>query len=158
MSAPRPRGPLRFCEAVRADKRPSRCPSKSAPDGTPAKAQGSAPGGSPSARKPARLVDVVAAVPDAATTSFRRRLPRLSQRPLDLALQQKRRLQTLSGPLTGTRIIEVAGIGPGPFCVMMLADMGAEIIRVDRASNVRPGAERRTDILGRSRQIGRANV
>lgn len=58
----------------------------------------------------------------------------------------------MAGPLTGTRIIEVAGIGPGPFCVMMLADMGAEIIRVDRASNVRPGSERRTDILGRSRR------
>lgn len=36
------------------------------------------------------------------------------------------------GPLAGFRIIELAGIGPGPFCGMMLADMGAEVIRVDR--------------------------
>ncbi|MFC3674906.1 CaiB/BaiF CoA transferase family protein [Ferrovibrio xuzhouensis] len=36
------------------------------------------------------------------------------------------------GPLTGYRIVEMAGIGPGPFCAMMLADMGAEVIRIDR--------------------------
>jgi alpha-methylacyl-CoA racemase len=37
------------------------------------------------------------------------------------------------GPLAGYKIIEMAGIGPGPFCAMMLGDMGAEIIRIDRA-------------------------
>ncbi|MGE0517232.1 MAG: CoA transferase, partial [Hyphomicrobiaceae bacterium] len=36
------------------------------------------------------------------------------------------------GPLKGLRIIEMAGIGPAPFCGMMLADMGAEVIRIDR--------------------------
>ena len=36
------------------------------------------------------------------------------------------------GPLAGLRILEVAGIGPGPFCGMLLGDMGAEVIRVDR--------------------------
>jgi alpha-methylacyl-CoA racemase len=36
------------------------------------------------------------------------------------------------GPLTGFRIVEIAGIGPGPFCGMMLADMGAEVLRVER--------------------------
>ena len=36
------------------------------------------------------------------------------------------------GPLTGIRIIELASIGPGPFCGMMLSDMGAEVIRIDR--------------------------
>jgi len=36
------------------------------------------------------------------------------------------------GPLQGYRIIEMAGIGPGPFCGMMLADMGAEVIQVVR--------------------------
>ncbi len=41
------------------------------------------------------------------------------------------------GPLAGIRIIEFAGIGPGPFCGMMLADMGADVIRLDRA--VAPG-------------------
>ena len=41
------------------------------------------------------------------------------------------------GPLSGYRIIEIAGIGPGPFAAMMLADMGAEVIRVERAQSVR---------------------
>ncbi len=36
------------------------------------------------------------------------------------------------GPLAGVRVIEMAGIGPAPFCGMLLADMGAEVIRVDR--------------------------
>ena len=38
------------------------------------------------------------------------------------------------GPLEGVRVVELQGIGPGPFCGMMLADMGAEIIRVDRSA------------------------
>ena len=38
----------------------------------------------------------------------------------------------MSGPLKGLKIIEFAGLGPGPFCGMMLADHGAEVIRVDR--------------------------
>ena len=37
-----------------------------------------------------------------------------------------------SGPLTGFRIVEFAGIGPGPFACMMLADMGAEVVTLDR--------------------------
>ena len=37
-----------------------------------------------------------------------------------------------SGPLVGYKVIELAGIGPNPFCAMLLADMGAEVIRVDR--------------------------
>ncbi|MEZ5245154.1 MAG: CaiB/BaiF CoA-transferase family protein [Acidimicrobiales bacterium] len=43
------------------------------------------------------------------------------------------------GPLAGVKIVEIAGIGPGPFCAMMLADMGADVIRVDRAGAVRGG-------------------
>ena len=39
----------------------------------------------------------------------------------------------MTGPLTGARIVELAGIGPGPFAAMMLSDMGAEVLRVDRA-------------------------
>jgi alpha-methylacyl-CoA racemase len=42
----------------------------------------------------------------------------------------------MAGPLQGIRIIELAGIGPGPFAAMMLSDMGAEVIRVDRAQAV----------------------
>ena len=37
-----------------------------------------------------------------------------------------------SGPLVGYKVIELAGIGPNPMCAMLLADMGAEVIRVDR--------------------------
>ena len=40
--------------------------------------------------------------------------------------------QRASGPLTGFRIVEFAGIGPGPFACMMLADMGAEVVTLDR--------------------------
>src|SRR6202045_3366737 len=40
--------------------------------------------------------------------------------------------QRASGPLTGVRIVEFAGIGPGPFACMMLADMGAEVVTLDR--------------------------
>jgi alpha-methylacyl-CoA racemase len=40
------------------------------------------------------------------------------------------------GPLAEITVVEIAGIGPGPFCAMMLADMGAGVIRVDRAENV----------------------
>ena len=40
------------------------------------------------------------------------------------------------GALSGVKVVEFAGIGPGPFCCMLLADMGAEVLRVDRAVNV----------------------
>ena len=50
------------------------------------------------------------------------------------------------GPLAGVRVVEFAGIGPGPFCCMMLADMGAEVLRVDR-----PGAPVANLVLERGR-------
>ncbi len=40
--------------------------------------------------------------------------------------------EAATGPLAGVRVVELAGIGPGPFCVMLLADMGASVVRVDR--------------------------
>jgi alpha-methylacyl-CoA racemase len=43
----------------------------------------------------------------------------------------------MAGPLSGYKIIEIAGIGPGPFAAMLLADMGAEVVRVERAGAVR---------------------
>ena len=52
------------------------------------------------------------------------------------------------GPLQGFRVIELAGIGPGPFCGMMLSDMGAEVIRVDRVG----GRGGRRDVLTRNRR------
>jgi alpha-methylacyl-CoA racemase len=45
----------------------------------------------------------------------------------------------MAGPLRGTRIIELAGIGPAPFCAMLLGDLGAEVIRVDRPPRARSG-------------------
>ena len=59
-----------------------------------------------------------------------------------------------SGPLEGIRIIELQGIGPGPFCGMMLADMGADVVRVDRAANVRGGdpGTPPVDVLARNRR------
>jgi alpha-methylacyl-CoA racemase len=61
------------------------------------------------------------------------------------------------GPLEGVRIVELAGIGPGPFCAMLVADMGAEVIRVDRAANVgrdigREGEDPRFGLLQRGRR------
>lgn len=42
----------------------------------------------------------------------------------------------MAGPLAGVRVIELAGIGPGPFAAMLLSDMGAEVVRIDRAGAV----------------------
>jgi alpha-methylacyl-CoA racemase len=59
------------------------------------------------------------------------------------------------GPLTGYRIVEMAGIGPAPFAAMMLADMGAEVIRVDRreaADLGLPGRQPKFDVLHRGRR------
>ena len=38
------------------------------------------------------------------------------------------------GPLQGIRVIEIAGLGPGPFCAMLLADLGADVLRIERAT------------------------
>ena len=43
------------------------------------------------------------------------------------------------GPLEGVKVVEIAGIGPGPFASMMLADMGADVVRIDRAERARGG-------------------
>jgi alpha-methylacyl-CoA racemase len=59
------------------------------------------------------------------------------------------------GPLAGYRIIEMAGIGPAPFAAMLLADMGAEVVRVDRREATDlglPGREVRFDVLHRGRR------
>jgi alpha-methylacyl-CoA racemase len=55
----------------------------------------------------------------------------------------------MAGPLTGMKVIEMAGIGPGPFCAMVLADLGADVVRV-----ARPGvAPDPLDVLARSRTV-----
>ena len=55
-----------------------------------------------------------------------------------------------SGPLTGTRIVEFAGIGPGPFCGMLLSDLGADVVRIDRKGGGRGGQP--TDVTSRGRR------
>ena len=61
------------------------------------------------------------------------------------------------GALEGVKIVELAGIGPAPFCAMLLADMGAEVVRIDRAANVgsdtdRDGNDARFNLLLRGRR------
>jgi alpha-methylacyl-CoA racemase len=64
------------------------------------------------------------------------------------------------GPLDGLRIIELASIGPGPMCGMLLADLGAEVIRIDRLeSNVfGSSTEPRFDVNGRGRRSVAVNI
>ncbi|MFA6313219.1 MAG: CaiB/BaiF CoA-transferase family protein [Sterolibacterium sp.] len=63
----------------------------------------------------------------------------------------------MTGPLAGLRIVEMVGLGPGPFCAMLLADMGAEVIRIDQkrtaaADNPFPMLNTRFDVLARGRR------
>ena len=53
------------------------------------------------------------------------------------------------GPLTGLKIVEFAGIGPGPFCGMLLSDLGADVVRIDRQGG-RGGSP--TDVTSRGRR------
>jgi len=53
------------------------------------------------------------------------------------------------GPLSGLRVVEFAGIGPGPYAAMLLADMGADVVRIDRPGTVRRSA----DITLRGRRL-----
>lgn len=65
-----------------------------------------------------------------------------------------RRANAMAGPLAGLKIIEVAGIGPAPFACMMLADHGAEVVRVERPGAIQggPGGDMAKDVLLRSRR------
>ena len=56
------------------------------------------------------------------------------------------------GVLSGYKIIELSGIGPGPLCGMLFADLGAEVIRVDRKNTVMPNQQPKFDITGRSKK------
>src|ERR1044072_6715847 len=60
----------------------------------------------------------------------------------------------MPGPLAGVRILEMEGLGPAPFCGMMLADHGAEVVRVEREGNWRLGG----DPLARSRRTIRVDL
>ncbi|WP_420473608.1 CaiB/BaiF CoA transferase family protein [Noviherbaspirillum sp. ST9] len=60
----------------------------------------------------------------------------------------------MAGPLEGLKVVEMVGIGPAPFCAMMLADMGAEVIRIDRPGNasVVASEDSRYDVTARNRR------
>ena len=59
------------------------------------------------------------------------------------------------GPLSGIRVLEVGGIGPIPFCGMLLSDFGAEVIRIERISSAAPplAQDEPGGILGRNRKV-----
>jgi alpha-methylacyl-CoA racemase len=56
-----------------------------------------------------------------------------------------------TGPLRGTRVVEVAGIGPGPHAATILADLGADVVRVERPGGALSAGPRETDVLTRGR-------
>ncbi|MBT2417827.1 CoA transferase [Streptomyces sp. ISL-22] len=56
------------------------------------------------------------------------------------------------GPLTGVRVVELAGIGPGPFAAMLLADLGADVVRVDRPGGTGLAIDTEYDITNRNKR------
>jgi alpha-methylacyl-CoA racemase len=58
----------------------------------------------------------------------------------------------VAGPLDGLRVVELAGIGPAPFAGMVLADLGADVVRVDRPGAAPIFGEARHDLLGRGKR------
>ena len=56
----------------------------------------------------------------------------------------------MSGPLTGVKVVEFEGIGPGPFCGMLLSDLGADVIRIDGPRSRSGGGAK--DVTGRGRR------
>ncbi|MEU8527802.1 CaiB/BaiF CoA-transferase family protein [Streptomyces sp. NPDC048629] len=56
------------------------------------------------------------------------------------------------GPLSGVRVVELAGIGPGPFAAMLLADLGADVVRVDRPGGAGLGIDPAFDITNRNKR------
>lgn len=64
----------------------------------------------------------------------------------------------MSGPLSGLRVVEMAGIGPGPFACMLLSDMGAEVVRVDRTAGGNSMGANPADVMGRGRHSIAVNL
>ncbi|MGW0546229.1 CaiB/BaiF CoA transferase family protein [Streptomyces altiplanensis] len=56
------------------------------------------------------------------------------------------------GPLDGVRVVELAGIGPGPFAAMLLADLGADVVRVDRPGGAALGVDPAYDLTNRNKR------
>jgi alpha-methylacyl-CoA racemase len=59
----------------------------------------------------------------------------------------------MAGPLQGVKVVEFGGIGPGPFCAMMLADMGADVLRLDRKSDKGKDRDQPGFLLGGRRSV-----
>ncbi|MGW1074684.1 CaiB/BaiF CoA transferase family protein [Streptomyces sp. NPDC002537] len=59
---------------------------------------------------------------------------------------------TANGPLTGVRVVELAGIGPAPFAAMLLADLGADVVRVDRPAGQGLHIDPRHDLTNRNKR------
>ncbi|MCX5386730.1 CaiB/BaiF CoA-transferase family protein [Streptomyces sp. NBC_00083] len=59
---------------------------------------------------------------------------------------------TGTGPLAGVRVVELAGIGPGPFAAMLLADLGADVVRVDRPGGAGLGVDPAHDLTNRNKR------
>lgn len=59
---------------------------------------------------------------------------------------------TGNGPLAGLRVVELAGIGPGPFAAMLLADLGADVVRVDRPGGGGLAVDPAYDITNRNKR------
>ncbi|GHG31599.1 CaiB/BaiF CoA transferase family protein [Streptomyces filamentosus] len=57
-----------------------------------------------------------------------------------------------TGPLAGVRVVELAGIGPGPFAAMLLADLGADVVRVDRPGGPGLGVDPAKDLTNRNKR------
>ncbi|WP_405965944.1 CaiB/BaiF CoA transferase family protein [Streptomyces sp. NBC_00723] len=57
-----------------------------------------------------------------------------------------------AGPLTGVRVVELAGIGPAPFAAMLLGDLGADVVRVDRPGTPVLGVEAAFDVTNRNKR------
>ena len=66
--------------------------------------------------------------------------------------------QTSEGPLRGVRVIEFAGIGPGPFCGMLLADLGADVVRIERPGTEGPLLPWPQDLLNRGKRSVAADL
>ena len=64
----------------------------------------------------------------------------------------------MSGPLTGVRVLELRGIGPLPFAGMLLADLGADVIRIDRLPGDGPPRDPAEDAPGRGRRSVALNL
>ena len=58
----------------------------------------------------------------------------------------------MPGPLAGLKVVEMAGLGPAPFCGMLLADMGAEVLRITRPGPAAPLQDGRFDVFARGKQ------